>query len=257
MNKSQLGRWLIAIPAIAVIAFVWAEKSNLLKSDTITAVACTKELLQGKPDEVDVINQYRDAIFARARQYDLPPELLAAIIYGHQRDLTPFRKFTDCAGSALGVDLSLGLAQIKVSNATTNDKLEFAAISPGTFKKYRAILLDPTQNIAYQAKELRRLLERDIRSPGITSDELVHDPFVMALLMSEYRMGRQEATSAASRLSGNAFFDLSYMLDESVYMFDRNMADTIQIQNSVREYLAYIYCDSGIFNMTACEDWRD
>jgi hypothetical protein len=257
MKKLQPGKWLVYISVGLLVVFLSAEKSNLLKSDSLTAVACTKELFLAKPDEIGVITQHRDAILAEAQKYDLPPELLASIIYGHQRDLTPFRKFTDCAGSALGGDLSLGLAQIRVSNAATNDKQEFASMAPADFKNYRSTLLDPLQNLEYQAKELRQLLEREIRFPGITAEELVHDPFIMTLLMSEYRMGRQGVPVSTSRLSGNALFDLRPLRDASIYIFDRDAAESTQIQNYVGEYLDYVNCEREMFNTTECGDWHN
>jgi hypothetical protein len=257
MKTYRSRRWMIYMPAICLILFVLAEKFNLLKTDSLVAAACTKELFLAKPHESAILAQYKNVIATEAQQYDLPSELLAAIIYSHQTTLTPFRKFTDCAGSALGYDFSLGLAQIRISNAVTNDRLHFASMAPGTFKNYRSVLLDPAQNIKYQAKELRLLLERGSRFPGITSEEVIHAPFIMALLMSEYRMGRQEAESIASKLSANAFWDLRLMQGNSVYIFDRNMADSVQIQNNIREYLDYIYCKSSIFNSSTCDDWHN
>jgi hypothetical protein len=257
MHKLFSRHWLISAPAICLILFVLAEKLAYLKTDSLIAVVCTRELFSAKPDALAIISQYRNIIATEAQRYDLPAELLAAIIYSHQSALTPFRKFTDCAGSALGYDLSLGLAQIRISNAATNDRVPFASLSPGAFKNYRSILLDPVQNIKYQAKELRLLLERDSRFPGITSEQLIRAPFIMALLMSEYRMGRQEADSGTSRLSANAFGDLKLLQENSVFIFGRDSADNLQIQNNVREYLDYIHCESGMFNTAACDAWHD
>lgn len=257
MKSKLLGILIIFLAAICLGVFFAAKKFNINKAEGIVAAACTKELLLAKPNELDVITAYKDAIVTEAQRYDLPSELLAAIIYSHQKTLTPFRKFTDCAGSALGKDLSLGLAQIKISNAVSNDRLKFAAISLDDFNYYRSVLLDPFRNIQYQAKEVRLLLERNSRFPGITAEELIHEPFIMALLMSEYRMGRQEAASSTSKLSANAFWDLRFLQENSVYIFDRDPADTVQIQNKIREYLDYIYCERGLFNSTVCADWHN
>ena len=256
MKAIRYGKWIRNTSLALLVVFLSAEQLNFLRSDSIVAVACARELLADKPDELAVVAQYKDAIATTARRHDLPPEFLAAIIYGHQRGLTPFRKFTDCAGSALGRNLSLGLAQVRISTAAANDKLELAELSPATFKSYRAKLLDPAGNIEYQARELRQLLERDHRFPGITAEALVHDPFVMTLAMSEYREGPQAAPSSESRLSGRAFGDLSRLLLEDLYIFDRPAADASQIRTAVTDYLEYINCDSGIFNQSACDDWH-
>jgi hypothetical protein len=255
IKQNLLVKWIFPVLATCLLVFVAAEQFNLIRTDSISAITCTKELFS-KPTETEILDQNKNTILLEAGNYDLPPELLAVIIYSHQRQLTTYRGFTDCAGSAISADLSLGLAQIRISTAISNDGLDYDSITHATFKKYRAALLDPHQNIRYQASELRHLLERDNRFPGITSGELIKNPFAMTLLMSEYRAGRQTATSNESRLSGNAIHDLRHMLGNDIYLFSRNSTDIIQIQNEIREFLEYIYCDRGTFNSGVCEDWH-
>jgi hypothetical protein len=250
-------KWLLCIPALMLVGLVAAEKSGRLRSDSLEAVLCTPELLRATPDIPTLLGEFRAQIDTHAREIDLPPELLAAIIYGHQSTLTQFRHFTDCAGSALGRDLSLGLAQVRISTAVSADRLPYDSLPHRDFKQYRATLLDPDRNIAYQASVLRQLLDRDIRYPGITADTLVHDPFAMALLMSEYRAGPQHVAAEESRLSANAFYDLSFMLDDAVFIFGRDTGESRLIRQQVQDYLDFIYCDSGIFNQGVCENWQD
>jgi hypothetical protein len=254
---TRYGKWIRYLPFALVIAFLCAEQSSLLKTSSITAVACTRELLTDDSDAMAIIARHEDAIGAAARRHDLPPEFIAAIIYGHQRGLTPKRKFTDCAGSALGADLSLGLAQVRLSTAAANDALELSDVSPALFKRYRAMLLDPMQNIEYQSRELRRLLDRANRFPGITAEELIHNPFAMTLIMSEYRARPQETPAQESKLSGNAFFDLQQMMRKDLYIFERDEADVALIRDAVTQYLEYIHCESGIFNASVCDDWNN
>lgn len=118
------------------------------------------------------------------------------------------------------------------------------------------MLFDPARNIGYQARELRRLLERDNRFPGMTAEELIHDPFAMTLAMSEYRAGPLDTPSNSTRRSGNAFFDLEGMLREELYIFERDPADAAQIRTATSEYLGYIYCESDIYNASVCVNWR-
>ncbi|MES2605739.1 MAG: hypothetical protein V4603_12440 [Pseudomonadota bacterium] len=256
MPGKRIRKWVGTTLLICAVAFVAAEKLNFLQTDSVAAALCTTNLFAGEPDALGAVLPYKDAIAAAARQYDLPPELLAVNIYSHQRDLTAFRKFTDCAGSAMNWDLSLGLAQIRVSNAANNDGLEWATLAPAARKRYRAMLLEPHANIEYQARELRALLERPNRFPGITAEAIMHDPFVMALLISEYRQGREAAASDVSKLSGRAFWDLQLLLRETLYIFGRDSADIVQIQHTVRPYLDEVYCNGEIFNSKACDQWN-
>jgi hypothetical protein len=219
---------------------------------------CTKELFLSKPDEIKVVQLNKQAIMNEAKNFDLPPELLAAIIYNHQRDLTSFRKFTDCFGSALGGDYSLGPAQVRISTAIQSENRHIDAITPKEFKVYRASLLDPSLNIRYQAKELRSLLERKDRSPGITSVELINNPQAMSLLLSEYRMGRKGSLRNSKGFGAGSLGALRLLMDnERPYMFGRSFSDSLQIREKIRDYLDYIFCSSGIFNAGACERWRE
>lgn len=256
MRKLSAVRLILIVVALTVLLFCTAEKLDILRTDSLVAIACVAELT-GRSDAWENTAAYRDVIQIEAARQQLPPEMLAAIINGHRRALTPFRRMTDCAGSALGRDLSLGPAQIRISTAVSNDRLDFNALSATDFKAYRRMLLDPAQNIRALAQELRILLERAHRFPGINAQQLIHAPFVMALVMSEYRMGRQRSDSASSKLSANAFQDLSQLTDGEVFMFDRNTAERRQIQHAVSDYLEYINCDSGIFNAKACRQWRE
>ena len=258
MNFKNKPSWKIILPIICIVLLLLADVLHLTRIDVVEACKCTKEIFLSKQGEINVVQQNRLAIMNEAKHFDLPPELLAAIIYNHQRELTSFRIFTDCFGSALGGDFSLGPAQVRISTAIHGDGRRLEAVSPKEFKIYRASLLDPDLNIRYQAKELRSLLERKDRSPGITSIELINSPQIMALLLSEYRMGRKNSLRNSTGFGAGSLGALRLLMDEeSLYMFNRSFSDALQIREKIRDYLDYIFCSSGIFNTGACESWRD
>jgi hypothetical protein len=249
-------RWKVLLPVVCAGLFFAAEKARLVGTDSLTAVACASELLRPRPEPEAIISRHRDAIAAEAARRDLPPEILATIIHSHQQQLTSFRRFTDCAGSAMGSDLSLGLGQIRISTAAGNDGVRDPELPTATFRKYRAMLLDPVQNIRFLGAEVRLLLDRPNRSPGISDSDLVHDPAAMVLLLSEYRMGRQPADKRSARLGASAMWDLGYMEKKDVYVFGRDAADAALIRSEVRKHLDYLYCEKGIFNASVCEERR-
>ena len=199
---------------IGMILLLLADDLNMTRVGVVAACMRTKEIFQSKTDGITVIQQNRHAIMNEAGNFDLPPELLAAILYDHQRDLTSFRKFTDCVGSALGGDFSLGPAQVRISTAIQSDGRRVSAITPREFKVYRAALLDPSLNIRCQAKELRSLIERKDRSPGITSAELMNRPPIMALLLSEYRTGRKGSPVNSTGFGAGSFGALRLFMNE-------------------------------------------
>ncbi|MEJ2111605.1 MAG: hypothetical protein P8Z37_17190 [Acidobacteriota bacterium] len=114
MNFKNKTGWIVIIPAIIIVLLVLAGALHMTRVDVIAACNCTKELFHGKQAEIDVVRQNKQIISQEAKRFDLPPELLAAIIYNHQRDLTPFRVFTDCFGSALGRNLSLAFSKERI-----------------------------------------------------------------------------------------------------------------------------------------------
>jgi hypothetical protein len=136
-----------------------------------------------------VLRRHRSAFIAEAGQANLPPELLAAIVADHHAALTAVRRFADCAGSALGGDLSLGPAQVRISTAVRIDGTSYDSISTHTFHRYRSSLLNPDESIRYQARVLRLLLDRYALDSPLDAEGLVHDPATMARLITEYRVG--------------------------------------------------------------------
>ena len=229
---------------------------QLTRASMISAVACTPVLFQGQPEANALLSRYHDGIAEQSARNDLPPELVAAVIVNHQVEMSSFRRYTDCAGSALGANLSIGLAQLRIGTAARLDGKEVYELSHEEYRALRARLLSPEQNIAYEARELRSLLEREHRYPGMSAEQLIHDPFAMALLITEYRTGRMKTEKNDSGLNAAAFAALQWMADGSVDQFGRDPDTARQIQTRVREYLQHIYCESGIFNAGVCESWQ-
>lgn len=238
---------------LAVIAV--AGNARLVRPDILSALACMPRLFDGNTFDHEALARYRDTLTTEAEAFGMPPELLAAVIIGHQRYQTPLRNFTDCAGSALGYNLSLGLAQVRLSTAVENGDRYMDDVSHGEFHKIRSELLASRTNIRHAARELRALLERENRFPGITSGALLEDPYKVALLLSEYRAGWKDTPADSSRQSANAFADMQLLLGDEVFLFGMSTARVNRLQLDVREYLDHIYCDSGIFNSGVCDGW--
>jgi hypothetical protein len=238
------------------LALLAADALQLFKPSALSATACVGSVFHNRPSGREVIARHHDAIVAEASRFDLPPELLAAVIVDHQIYLSRFRQFTDCFGSALGANLSLGLAQMRLSTVAQLDGKMLEDLSPTEFRRLRSRVLDDDLNIMYAAKELRALLERRHRYPGMTAEMLVHDPAVMALIVSEYRMGRFGTAPENSRLSANAFNALQLLSDLTLEQFDRGERDVLVVRAAIREYLDHVYCERGIFNAGVCENWR-
>lgn len=242
---------------LCLAAFAIAGKARIVRPDILDAVTCTGVYLTDKPTYLDIITANRNAIATEAKAQDLPPEVVAMVIAGHQHFQTINRNFTDCAGSALGYNLSLGLAQVRLSTAIGNAGLDANEITHREFHRLRGELLSPEANIRHAALELRLLLERKNRFPGITAEELLGDTFKLALLLSDYRAGWSNTPAESSRLSANAFSDIRFLLIDMIYLFGREPTRVNQIQEQFRTYLDYIYCDSKIFNERTCIDWQE
>jgi hypothetical protein len=175
---------------IVLIAALSADMARLVRPSGLSAAACTPILFRKAMDEPQFIETARSAIIRESESNDLPSLLVAAIAVDHRRQLTPHRAFTDCFGSALGADLSLGPAQIRMSTAAQLDGKSLSTMSATAHRELRAMLLETNANISYETRELRALLERQHRSPGISASALLNSPATMALLITEYRSGR-------------------------------------------------------------------
>jgi hypothetical protein len=256
MALIKLSKPVLMVPVLILLVLLAVDLMQVTRASSLSAIGCTNALISGRPDWQKIVVRYNDAIAMQAAVYDLPAELLAAVIVNHQRYLSSFRAFTDCFGSALGADLSLGLAQVRISTAAWIDGAPLQDLAASEYRELRARLLAPASNIAYEARELRALLEQENRYPGMNAETLIHDPFVMALLVTEYRMGRLSTASASSRLSANAFNALRLIQDGTVDRFGRDANDTLRIRTGIREYLHNIYCESGIFNEGVCQEWQ-
>jgi len=199
-------------------------------------------------NEPKFIETARSAIIRESQTNDLPSLLVAAIAIDHRRQLTRYRAFTDCLGSALGADLSLGPAQIRMSTAAQLDGQSFATMSVTAHRKLRAKLLETNTNISYEARELRSLLERQHGSPGLSASALLGNPATMALLITEYRSGRMPTAEENSPVGANALRTLRLLQDDALAQFRAPGFDIARSQAEIEAYFSAIRCKSGKSN---------
>ena len=247
-------RWIKPAAFVLAVCFgavVTVERLNVFRTDSLAALSCATLLVSHRPEGLATVREHRSSIVRSASEFDLPPELLAANVVSHEEGLTPFRAFTDCAGSAMGANLSLGPAQVRISTAALAEGRRYQSLSPAEFKAYRRDLLTPARNIWFQARELRHLLARTREHAEIDADTLIESPAVMARVISDYR----EGTADPDRVSGYALGTLQLLLDDEVYAYERSEADRDRVQARIDGYLEHIYCRSGMFNTSTCEAW--
>lgn len=241
------------------LALLWviANRVGVLKADGLLAAACAAELLHRQDDLEDVLRRHRSAFIAEARQANLPPELLAAVVADHHAALTAVRRFADCAGSALGGDLSLGPAQVRISTAVRIDGASYDSISTHTFHRYRSSLLDPNANIRYQARELRFLLDRHARDSPLDAEGLVHDPATMARLITEYRVGRLPTSSFDPYVRrSSAVSTLRFMHAANIEFFNRPRAEVVRMRKAIEDHLTYLNCETRNSTPATCQEWK-
>lgn len=240
------------------LALLWviANRVGVLKADGLLTVACATELLhrQGEPEEV--LRRHRTAFITAAGQANLPPELLAAIVADHHAALTAVRRFADCAGSALGADLSLGPAQVRISTAVRMDGASYDSISPPAFHRYRASLLDPDENIRFQARVLRLLLDRYALDAPVDAEGLAHDPATMARLITEYRVGPLPTSFDPDVRRSSAVSTLRFMHAADLEFFNRPRADGVRMRKVIEDYLTYLNCETRNSTPATCQEWK-
>jgi tryptophan 2,3-dioxygenase len=139
-----------------------------------------------------------------------------------------------------------------MSTAAALDGALLTTLSAREFRDLRARLLNSDTNISYEARELRALLERQNRFPGMSASTLVHSPAAMALIITEYRSGRRSTSIEESRIGANAVRTLNLLQGSMLTQFLDSENDPKRIRADVKEYLENISCESGMFNR-ACE----
>jgi hypothetical protein len=241
---------------IALIAVVVADMAGFAKPSGLSAVSCTGILFRKAMQESQFIENARSAIIRESERNALPSLLVAAIAVDHRRQLTRYRAFTDCFGSALGADLSLGPAQIRISTAARLDGQSFSTMSATAYRRLRDLLLETNSNIAYEAKELRALLERSHRSPGISASALLNNPATMALLVTEYRSGRMPTAEENSPVGANALRTLRLLQDDALGPFRSPSFDMDRSQAEIEAYFTAIRCKSGKSNRACARSSR-
>jgi hypothetical protein len=257
LQSVRLGKRSVAFVVCGLGLLIGADRLELWRPDAFAAVGCVSTLFDEQESPLHAVLRYRDVINAEAKRADLPPELLAAIIANHHGALTPFRRFTDCFGSALGGDLSLGPAQVRISTAVRADGAGYDTLSAADFRRYRVRLLDPSANIRYQARELRLLLDRDSRFPGMSAEALIDSPGTMALLITEYRVGRIDTPMDPAIRRTHAVSALRFMHARDFYVFSRSDDDALRIRSRIETYLTHMNCESRNFSPAVCEEWTE
>ena len=121
--------------------------------------------------------------------YQLPPELVAAVLYNEKNEKKTLSRIIDNLLSRTMLDPSIGDGQIKISSAITADGKDPYKLSPREHWEYRQKLLETPSNIDYVAKYLRFLLNRQNRFPKISAEELLNNPRAMAIAATEYNRG--------------------------------------------------------------------
>jgi hypothetical protein len=247
-SKRKRRRRMAIAAGMVLLAALSADLAKLVKPSPLSAASCTPALFRKTTDEPKFIQTARDAIIRESASNDLPSLLVAAIVLDHRRQLTPYRTFTDCFGSALGANLSLGPAQIRMSTAAQLDGRSFTAMSATAQRALRALLLETDTNISYEARELRALLERQHRSPGISASALLSNPAAMALLVTEYRSGRMSTKDENSPVGANALRTLRLLHDDVLAPFRDPQFDAARMQADIEAYFSAIRCKRGKSN---------
>ena len=179
-----------SVPAAASLIIASSGKSAGQSLDALTGHDYNKDVFASlKPDDTRILEDIaakKSHIMRAASVENLPPELIASVIYDQQRDQSLLSNLVDRYFSYLR-DQSLGEGQVKPSMAALTDGKRSLSFSDTLH--YRAKLLQSSTNIEYVAKTLRFFLDRENRFPGITAEELLRNPHAMAVIASEYRKG--------------------------------------------------------------------
>lgn len=115
---------------------------------------------------------YKQYIFAAAKQYDIDPYLLGGIFIDEIVELALFEEIRDVfSADTLGMDISVGIAQVKIETARTLIELRYYNPNPKdaklsekniskTSRSYLSkYVLDPKHNVFFGAAQVRYIVD--------------------------------------------------------------------------------------------------
>lgn len=180
-------------------------------------------------ETVDIfIDKYKNEINESAKKYNLPPELIAATIKGENCNMHANQDFKDYFGTAIGLDTSLGVGQIKISTAQELDGKKYDRTE--TIER----LHDPKLNIEYIAKFYdAQLNELDVKLNN--RKNILRNPELVHKLGRTYVGGANSKTEEAD-IAGLGV--LSYLFEDSTFKpFGKKSYEVQEIARLANSYL--------------------
>ncbi len=157
---------------------------TLTPSDNLTRHCTEEEKSTFESDKnLCFIHQYKDQIKRTAQNYQLPPELIGALLYQENDWRLKIQDLADTTSNVAGRIHTAGPAQVRT---TTAHRLDHQAneINKQIIREYHSILNEPENAIEYMAKELHYLAAS---TPNLSPTSIEGQD----LLASQYRTGLQ------------------------------------------------------------------
>jgi hypothetical protein len=120
-----------------------------------------------------------------------------------------------------------------MSTAAQLDGQSLSTMSATAHRRLRALLLETNANISYETRELRALLERQHRSPGISASALLNSP-----------------------VGANALRTLRLLQDDALAPFRGRDFDAARMQAEIEVNFSAVRCKSGKSNRACAQDSR-
>ncbi len=155
----------------------------LTKSDNLSRHCDPPYLDKSSDTNLCFIREYKHEITQTARTYNLPPELIGAILYQENDCRLTIQDTADFISTIIGRNHSAGPAQIYTTTAARLDGLE-QDLTRNQIYTYYQQLNSPENAISYVARELA-YLQKTTQVNALTVEG-------KDLLASEYRTGHQQ-----------------------------------------------------------------
>ena len=153
------------------------------------------------------VSRFKDNILEYARKYDVPPEMIVAVLLSENYQRPKIEDIKDGVATSFIGDIfhsnpSLGPGQVNINTASDLDK-KFGREERNRNQLEEA-LLDPHTNIEYVTMYLSELMRRQNRLP---QSNVLDDPHLIAVIGSEYSMGPTQTSLEEARpsIEGQSF----------------------------------------------------
>jgi len=183
------------------------------------------------------LEENKQRIIDYSKKFNVPVDLIAATLCSENAERKKYQDLADVVGKFLGMNVSLGGGQVRISTAAyldgfIKDMSEYRELDSKIKKDLMDKLETSEGTIEYIAKNLAYLMNRANRFKGWNIDDILSDPRYLGIIGTEYTKGPTNTELADAGVSAEGF---GYLYELEINDFSRIFGTESVLTASNRE----------------------